>query len=186
RAGCGRNPAGARRRGRARRRSGSRPRPARGGLRRARSPAWRDGRGRRSWRGRGGERATIAPMRRARDCDRVHALGPPARLSGAGGWTRIARRHVGCTGGVVMRRWAIGLAGLALAAAAVAARGEVVVGSLELRWGAPFAPGEARALAPRFEATLVLDSGARIALDPDQARRGAGDLYALAGRRVAV
>lgn len=85
-----------------------------------------------------------------------------------------------------MRRWAIGLAGLALAAAAFAARGEVVVGSLELRWGDPFAPGEARALAPRFEATLVLDSGARIALDPDQARRGAGDLYALAGRRVAV
>ncbi|MDH5834540.1 hypothetical protein [Luteimonas kalidii] len=61
---------------------------------------------------------------------------------------------------------------------------QVVQGGLELRWGDP-APAQ-RKPASKFEAALVLDGGARLALDPDQARRGAGDLYALANRRVAV
>ena len=38
----------------------------------------------------------------------------------------------------------------------------------------------------RFVATLVGDDGTRRALDPAQAKRAAGDLYALANRRVAV
>lgn len=65
------------------------------------------------------------------------------------------------------------------------AHGQVVQGGLELRWG-DAAPEAAARLAPRFEAAVALDGGGRIALDPDQARRGAGDLYALANRRVAV
>src|SRR5690606_20672844 len=38
----------------------------------------------------------------------------------------------------------------------------------------------------KFEAALALDGGGRIVLDAGQARRGAGDLHALANRRVAV
>ena len=66
-----------------------------------------------------------------------------------------------------------------------AAQGEVLQGNLELRWGDAAPAAEAR-LAPKFEVALALDGGGRIALDPGQARRGAGDLYALANRRVAV
>lgn len=66
-----------------------------------------------------------------------------------------------------------------------AAQGEVVQGGLELRWG-DGAPGSRAQQAPRFEAALALDGGGRIVLDAEQARRGAGDLYALANRRVAV
>ena len=66
---------------------------------------------------------------------------------------------------------------------AAAAQAQLVQGSLELRWGDA---ARATAAAPRFQASLVLDGGARLALDPAQARRGAGDLYALANRRVAV
>ncbi|HEY0859655.1 MAG TPA: hypothetical protein VGE19_01955 [Pseudoxanthomonas sp.] len=60
-------------------------------------------------------------------------------------------------------------------------------GTLQLEWGDPArpAPGRVR-LAPRFNAHLVKDDGSRIALDPAQARRAAGDLYVLANRRVAV
>lgn len=59
-----------------------------------------------------------------------------------------------------------------------------VTGRLELRWGDPV---RAQAGAgERFTATLVADDGTRYALDPAQARRAAGDLYALANRRVAV
>ena len=65
------------------------------------------------------------------------------------------------------------------------AQGQVIQGGLELRWG-DAAPGAAAHLPPRFEAALAIDGGGRIALDPEQARRGAGDLYALANRRVAV
>src|SRR5688572_19805791 len=63
---------------------------------------------------------------------------------------------------------------------------QVVLGQLELRWGDPQrAPGQA--MRPdRFTATLVTDAGKRIALDPARAKRAAGDLYALANRRVAV
>lgn len=85
-----------------------------------------------------------------------------------------------------MRRILTGFAALALLAGAAGANAEVLQGGLELRWGDPFAPGAAEGLAPRFQAQLALDDGRRIALDPVQARRAAGDLYALANQRVAV
>jgi hypothetical protein len=67
-----------------------------------------------------------------------------------------------------------------------AATAQVVQGRLELQWGDP-APAPAQDLRPtRLLATLVTDDGVRIALDPAQARRAAGDLYALSNRRVAV
>ena len=77
------------------------------------------------------------------------------------------------------------LLGFALACGSAGAQAQVVQGDLELRWGDPSADARAH-LAPAFSATLVLDNGARIALDPDDARRAAGDLYALANRRVAI
>ncbi|TYT25836.1 hypothetical protein FZO89_05970 [Luteimonas viscosa] len=83
-------------------------------------------------------------------------------------------------------RFAIAVLALAGWMASVSAQAQVVQGGLELRWGDPApGPGDRRGPA-KFQAALVLDGGARIPLDPDQARRGAGDLYALANRRVAV
>ncbi|HRO26758.1 MAG TPA: hypothetical protein PLD19_04890, partial [Luteimonas sp.] len=73
---------------------------------------------------------------------------------------------------------------LALLLVSGGAQAQLLQGGLELRWGDP-GPAD-RHVASKFEAILVLDNGARIALDPDEARRGAGDLYALANRRVAV
>ncbi len=62
----------------------------------------------------------------------------------------------------------------------------VVQGVLQLQWGDP-PPGSLRpAAAARFEAWLDVGSGRRIALDALQTRRAAGDLSALANRRVAV
>lgn len=60
-------------------------------------------------------------------------------------------------------------------------------GLLQLEWGdpAPAAPGQAKSKS-RFNARLVKDDGSRIALDPAQARKAAGDLYVLANRRVAI
>lgn len=60
-------------------------------------------------------------------------------------------------------------------------------GLLQLEWGDPprATMGQPR-LAPQFNASLLKDDGSRIALDPVQARRAAGDLYVLANRRVAV
>ncbi len=60
-------------------------------------------------------------------------------------------------------------------------------GLLQLEWGdpAPAAPGKVQRES-RFNAHLVRDDGSRIALDPAQARRAAGDLYVLANRRVAI
>src|SRR5688572_27231872 len=85
-----------------------------------------------------------------------------------------------------MHRIGMAAVTLALLAASAAAQGQVLQGGLELRWG-DAAPGPAAQRLPsKFEAMLVLDNGVRIALDPDEARRGAGDLYALANRRVAV
>ena len=70
--------------------------------------------------------------------------------------------------------------------ASVPAFAQVVLGQLELRWGDPQRV-HAQAMRPdRFTATLVTDDGRRHPLDPAQARRAAGDLYALANRRVAV
>ena len=84
-----------------------------------------------------------------------------------------------------MRKIGKALLGFALACAGAGAQAQVVQGGLELTWGDPAADAGAKA-APVFTASLVLDNGARIALDPDQARRAAGDLYALANRRVAI
>jgi hypothetical protein len=76
--------------------------------------------------------------------------------------------------------------GLALAGFLPGARAEIVQGQLELRWGDPIPVHGKSQLPSRFIATLVGDDGKRRALDPAQARRAAGDLYALANRRVAV
>ncbi len=81
--------------------------------------------------------------------------------------------------GRVLVLWAMLLGSLA-------AHAEVLQGGLELRWGDPHSPAKGAALAPQFSAVLVLDGGQRVALDPEQARRAAGDLYALANRRVAI
>src|SRR5690606_11701440 len=85
-----------------------------------------------------------------------------------------------------MHRIGTAAAMLALLAASAAAQGQVLQGGLELRWGDAAPAPAGQALPPKFRAALVMDHGARIALDPDEARRGAGDLYALANRRVAV
>lgn len=71
------------------------------------------------------------------------------------------------------------------ACGATASAGETVLGHLELRWGDPPA-AHAEHRPHKFTATLVTARGERIALDPAQARRAAGDLYALANRPVAV
>lgn len=63
---------------------------------------------------------------------------------------------------------------------------QVALGQLELRWGDPHRIQGQTMRPDRFTATLVTDEGMRIALDPAQAKRAAGDLYALANRRVAV
>ncbi len=81
---------------------------------------------------------------------------------------------------------------LMLMVATGAAGAQVVIGDLELQWGDPGAAlgapqGKSGAdLKPRFNANLFTLKGDRIALDPEQAFRAAGDLYALSGRRVAV
>jgi hypothetical protein len=68
------------------------------------------------------------------------------------------------------------LAGGMLLLGCSAAAAQVVQGRLELQWGDP-APAPAERQQPaRLLATLVTDDGARIALDPAQARRAAGDL----------
>ena len=57
-----------------------------------------------------------------------------------------------------------------------------VSGSLELRWGD--ASPQAANRRGQFTATLVTDAGQRLPLDPAQARKAAGNLYALANKRV--
>jgi len=64
------------------------------------------------------------------------------------------------------------------------AQAQVVQGTLELQWGDPH-PAQ-RAQQGVFTATIITDAGIRVPLEPEQARRAAGDLYALANRRVAV
>ncbi|MBA8888604.1 hypothetical protein FHW12_002837 [Dokdonella fugitiva] len=80
-----------------------------------------------------------------------------------------------------MKRFLI--AGVALACAAPLAAQDLLQGTLELRWGDP-APGSTP--PSRFEAELVERDGARHPLDTASALRAAGDLYALAGREVAL
>lgn len=78
---------------------------------------------------------------------------------------------------------------LALAAwlsGSAVASAEIVQGQLELLWGDPVPAVAGERKPARLLATLVTDGGHRIALDAAQARRAAGDLYALSNRRVAV
>lgn len=66
-------------------------------------------------------------------------------------------------------------------------RDDIVHGVLQLRWGdAPRAPKGVAPSSSPFEAWLDAGPGKRYRLDVAQARRAAGDLYALANRRVAV
>jgi len=62
-----------------------------------------------------------------------------------------------------------------------------VQGTLQLQWADPprALPGRAQA-APQLDAWLDIGPGHRIPLDVTQAKRAAGDLYALSNRRVAV
>lgn len=65
--------------------------------------------------------------------------------------------------------------------------GEMRQGVLLLRWGdAEHAVAGRASLPPQLEVWLVAGPRERYRLDADQARRAAGDLYALANRRVAV
>jgi M6 family metalloprotease-like protein len=82
--------------------------------------------------------------------------------------------------------WRTAFVGILALISAAPASAQVVLGQLELRWGdAQLAHGQVQQ-PERFTATLVTDDGKRHPLDPAQARRAAGDLYALANRRVAV
>ena len=74
----------------------------------------------------------------------------------------------------------LSLCPLLFCASAVAAP---IEGRLELTWGDS---DPVAGLGSQFRVTLVDDAGLRYALDPEQARVGAGDVYALAGKRVAV
>ncbi|MCR6663249.1 MAG: hypothetical protein NVV60_08910 [Luteimonas sp.] len=91
-----------------------------------------------------------------------------------------------------MRYVVRGVWGLLLLAVGGVAGAQVVIGDLEMQWGDPGAamgaPGAKSVgdLKPRFNVNLVTLRGDRIGLDPEQAFRAAGDLYALSGRRVAV
>jgi M6 family metalloprotease-like protein len=73
---------------------------------------------------------------------------------------------------------------LALLSGMPQARATDLTGWLELRWG-DAAPGALRR-GERFTATLVTDGGQRLPLDPAQARKAAGDLYALVNKRVSA
>ena len=63
----------------------------------------------------------------------------------------------------------------------------VMQGTLQLQWADPprALPGRVQA-QPQLDAWLDIGPGQRVPLDVTQARRAAGDLYALANRRVAV
>lgn len=63
----------------------------------------------------------------------------------------------------------------------------VVQGVLQLQWADPPRATHGRAqAAPQLDVWLETAPGQRVALDPAQARRAAGDLYALSNRHVAV
>ena len=81
-----------------------------------------------------------------------------------------------------MKTIAVMLTALMALLSSMAAWATVVEGRLELQWGDP-AQGRGEA---QFRAAMVSDDGQRFALDPMQALRAAGDLYSLAGRRIAV
>ncbi|KRA46369.1 hypothetical protein [Pseudoxanthomonas sp. Root630] len=86
------------------------------------------------------------------------------------------------------RAWAIvAVVALGITGAQSAGAQSIEQGLLQLEWGdpAPAAPGKVERES-RFNAHLVKDDGSRVALDPAQARKAAGDLYVLANRRVAI
>ncbi|HEX7802505.1 MAG TPA: hypothetical protein VF471_07100 [Pseudoxanthomonas sp.] len=76
--------------------------------------------------------------------------------------------------------------GAALMTGALQARAQVVQGQLQLQWGDPRGDAGQAKRPGKLLVALVTDDGKRQALDPAQARIAAGDLYALANRRVAV
>lgn len=59
---------------------------------------------------------------------------------------------------------------------------QVLTGRLEIIWHDSLTPG----LESKHEVTLVDDAGRRHVLEPSKARKAAGDLYSLVGRRIAV
>jgi hypothetical protein len=77
-------------------------------------------------------------------------------------------------------------AGGALLIVALQAQAQVVQGQLQLQWGDPRGDTGQAKRAPKLLVALVTDDGKRHALDPAQAKLAAGDLYALANRRVAA
>ena len=79
-----------------------------------------------------------------------------------------------------------GLALVLLLCGVGVAHAEIVQGSLQLQWGDPRGGVGQPAKPGKFNAILVADDGSRHILDAVQARRAAGDLYALSSRRVAV
>lgn len=84
--------------------------------------------------------------------------------------------------------FAVGMSVLACIFTGSPLRAETVVqGTLQLQWADPprALPGRAPA-PPQLDAWLDMGPGRRVALDVAQARKAAGDLYALANRRVAV
>ncbi|HET6782703.1 MAG TPA: hypothetical protein VFH12_02615, partial [Pseudoxanthomonas sp.] len=76
--------------------------------------------------------------------------------------------------------------GAALMAGALQAQAQIVQGQLQLQWGDPRRDAGQAKRPGKLLVALVTDDGKRQALDPVQARIAAGDLYALAHRRVAV
>ncbi|MEP6907871.1 MAG: hypothetical protein ABI858_07835 [Pseudoxanthomonas sp.] len=85
-----------------------------------------------------------------------------------------------------MRGLLAGVLGWVLLAGAGGAQAETVQGQLQLQWGDPRSGVVQPHKPTKFLVTLVADDGTRYALDPAEARLAAGDLYALANRRVAV
>lgn len=72
-------------------------------------------------------------------------------------------------------------------ARAQASDSTIVQGRLALHWGDPAPVARQQKPRPaRLRATLLTDDGRSIPLEPEQAKRAAVDLYALANRRVAV
>ncbi|MEL1262970.1 hypothetical protein [Pseudoxanthomonas putridarboris] len=94
-------------------------------------------------------------------------------------------------GKVDAARWApvrrVFLLGLACLGTSPAWAQSIEQGLLQLQWGdpPPAVPGQPRQ-APQLVAYLQQDDGSRRELDVAQAHRAAGDLYALANRRVAI
>ena len=76
--------------------------------------------------------------------------------------------------------------GAVLMAGALQAQAQIVQGQLQLQWGDPRGDTGQAKRPGKLLVAVVTDEGKRHALDQVQARIAAGDLYALANRRVAV